>query len=251
MSQPGVSQPGGTGPTAPPLPAWLQPLADALPGVRGEQVSRFLPPPEGPRRLSAVLALFGEGPAGPDVLLIRRAAALRAHAGQPAFPGGALDPDEAGPVEAALREAQEEVGLDPAGVHVLGALPDLWLPPSGFVVTPVVAWWHTPGPVRVVDTAEVAAVARVPVAVLVDPARRSRVRHPSGWVGPGFDTGEMLVWGFTAGVLDRLLHFAGWERPWEPGRVVELDPETVALARASAPAFAASGQVTPSTRTAD
>lgn len=211
------------------LPHWLQPLADALPDVRPEQLSRFLPPAHGGRH-SAVLILFGEGPDGPDVLFIERAATLRSHAGQPAFPGGVQDADDDGPVAAALREAQEEVGLDPAAVDVLGTLPDLWLPPSGFVVTPVVAWWREPHEVRIVDEAEVAAVARVPLAELTDPANRLRVTHPSGWVGPAFEVRDLLIWGFTAGLTDRLLAIGGWERPWDTARVRELDPETAALA---------------------
>ena len=226
-----------TGPFALPdgLPAWLLPLAEALPSVRPEQVSRFLPPATGGRR-SAVLICFGEGPSGPDVLLIERAATLRSHAGQPAFPGGAQDPDDDGPVGAALREATEEVGLDPASVEVLGTLPDLWLPPSGFVVTPVVAWWREPHAVSAVDVAEVALVARVPVADLTDPAHRLQVTHPSGWAGPAFDVGGLLVWGFTAGLLDAVLRLGGWERPWDRDRRRELDPEAVLLAaRTTAP----------------
>jgi 8-oxo-dGTP pyrophosphatase MutT (NUDIX family) len=223
-------------------PDWLATLVAALPGVRPEQLSRFLPPDEGGRH-SAVLVLFGEGPQGPDVLLIERAATMRSHAGQPAFPGGALDPEDGpvdgpGPVNAALREAREEVGLEPASVDVLGTLPALWLPPSGFVVHPVIAWWRAPHPVAVVDVAEVAAVARVPLDRLVDPDVRVTVRHPSGWVGPAFDvaadSGDLLVWGFTAGLLDKLLALGGWERPWDRTRRRELDPGTVALARRGA-----------------
>ena len=212
------------------LPDWLQPLADRLPTVRAEELSRFLPPESGGRH-SAVLILFGEGPHGPDVLYIERAATLRSHAGQPAFPGGAQDEGDAEPVAAALREAEEEVGLDPAGVEVIGTLPDLFLPPSGFVVTPVVAWWRDPHDVHPVDAAEVAAVARVPLRDLADPANRMRVGHPNGWLGPAFDVGDMLVWGFTAGLTDRLLALGGWERPWDTTRIRELDPETIALAR--------------------
>jgi 8-oxo-dGTP pyrophosphatase MutT (NUDIX family) len=215
------------------LPGWLQPLVDALPHVRAEQLSRFLPPAEGGRR-SAVLVLFGEGPDGPDLLFIERAATLRSHAGQPAFPGGALDDTDDGPVAAALREAQEEVGLDPAGVDILGTLPDLYLPPSGFVVTPVVGWWRDPHEVRVVDEAEVAAVARVPIADLVDPANRWRVTHPNGWLGPAFEVGDMLIWGFTAGLTDRLLALGGWELPWDHSRTQELDAETARLAMRTA-----------------
>ena len=232
-------------------PGWLDHLVRALPGVRGEQLSRFLPPPTGGRH-SAVLVLFGEGATGPDVLLIERAHTMRSHAGQPAFPGGALDPEDGdpeagGPVTAALREAREEVGLDPASVEVLGQLPALFLPPSGFVVHPVIAWWRDPHDVHVVDEAEVAAVARVPLAELVDPANRLRVRHPSGWVGPAFEVRDLLVWGFTAGLLDRLLALGGWEQPWDTSRSRTLDPETTALALRGA-TFPA-GTPTPTPRT--
>jgi 8-oxo-dGTP pyrophosphatase MutT (NUDIX family) len=203
------------------LPGWLQQLAASAPALTGDQLSRFQPPDEGGRE-SAVLVLFGEGPSGPDVLLIERAATMRSHAGQPAFPGGAIDPGDASPTAAALREAVEETGLDPTGVDVLGELPQLWLPPSGFVVVPVLAWWREPSAVSAVDPAECAAVARVPVADLTDPANRLRVRHQSGYVGPAFEVGGMLVWGFTAGLLDRLLDLAGWALPWDLARVREI-----------------------------
>lgn len=174
-----------------------------------------------------MLVLFGEGPNGPDLLLIERARSLRSHAGQPSFPGGALDPEDGdpngpGPVHAALREAREETGLDPAGVQVFGVLPDLYIPVSDFVVTPVLGWWREPSPVGPVDPAEVAAVHRVPVSQLADPGRRARLRHPSGFRGPAFEVEGMLVWGFTAGVIDRILHFSGLEQPWDSSREIEL-----------------------------
>ena len=114
-------------------PAWLDGLVQGLRTVDGSYFTRFLPPPEGGRD-SAVLVLFGEGAQGPDVLLIERSHTMRSHAGQPAFPGGAQDPDDDGPVAAALREAGEEVGLDAGSVEVLAVTPGLYLPPSGFVV---------------------------------------------------------------------------------------------------------------------
>ena len=76
---------------------------------------------------------------------------MRSHPGQVSFPGGSIDATDASPTAAALREAQEEVGLDPAGVEVLATLPELWLPPSNFAVTPVLGWWREPTPVAVVD----------------------------------------------------------------------------------------------------
>jgi len=197
---------------------WLKPLVDAVTDIPPDRLSRFLPPEDGSGRSSAVLMLFasatGQAEDG-DVLLLERAATLRSHAGQVAFPGGATDPEDASPVATALREATEEVGLDPGTVDVLSELPALFLPPSGFVVAPVLAYWREPHPVGVVDAGEVASVARAPIAELVDPVNRFTVRHPSGFVGPGFEVSGLFIWGFTAGLLDRMLRLGGWERPWD------------------------------------
>lgn len=203
------------------VPAWLHPLLAAATAAEALDLSRFTPPPDADRR-SAVLILFGDGQDGPDVLLIERAHDMRSHAGQPAFPGGAVDPEDEGPVAAALREAAEETGLDPDGVEVVAVLPDLYLPPSGYVVTPVVGWWREPVPVRAVDAAEVASVHRVPLVELTDPERRFRVSHPSGYVGPAFEVRGLVVWGFTGGLLDRLIYLSGWEREWDRSRIVPL-----------------------------
>jgi len=226
-----------------PRPVWVDQLVSGTRHARAGQLSRFLPPP-GHQRRSAVLILFG-GPAangarprppdgapplppdGVDVLLTERAGTLRSHAGEVAFPGGRIDPDDDGPGAAALREAHEETGLDPTGVELLAQLPDLYLPVSDYAVTPVLAWWHAPSPVGVRDPSEVAHVVRVPVTELVDPDHRFSARHPRGFVGPAFRAGDLFVWGFTAGLLDRVLHLAGWERPWDPARLqdVPLPPD--------------------------
>jgi 8-oxo-dGTP pyrophosphatase MutT (NUDIX family) len=177
-----------------------------------------------------VLMLFGDGPHGPDVLLIQRSSNGRNHAGQPAFPGGGVDPGDAGPIEAALREAAEETGLDPAGVTVVGTMPELYVWRSDYRVTPVLAWWHTPCAVHAASPDEVASVERVPIAELVDPANRLKLRHPSGFAGPAFRVRGLLVWGFTAGVLDGLLTASGFEQPWDRSRVEDLPPDIVGMA---------------------
>jgi 8-oxo-dGTP pyrophosphatase MutT (NUDIX family) len=205
------------------LPGWWEPL---LSRVRSSDASDFtrLPTPDADgQRESAVLVLFGEQPgSGPDVLILERARTMRTHAGQPAFPGGATDPTDVNVAATALREANEEVGLDPATVELVDVLPTLWIPVSRFLVTPVLAWWRSPHEVGPVDPAEVDRVARLPVRELADPANRLRLRHPSGWIGPAFRIHDMLVWGFTAGVLSTLLELGGWARPWPTSRVEEL-----------------------------
>jgi 8-oxo-dGTP pyrophosphatase MutT (NUDIX family) len=204
------------------LPEWWEPLATRALAARRSDFTRFPTPPAGGRR-SAVLILLGEQDgSGPDVLVLRRAATMRSHAGQPAFPGGGSDPEDADAVATALREAGEEVGLDPVTTTVVATLPRLWIPVSGFVVTPVLAWWHDPHPVSPLSVEEVDEVHRVPIGELADPANRIRVRHPSGFTGPAFKVRGMLVWGFTAGVLNTLLDLGGWTRPWDETRVEEL-----------------------------
>lgn len=193
-------------------------------------------------REAAVLILFGVLDALPsdhdaeaavsrdlDVLLLSRATTLRSHPGQVAFPGGRLDPGDDGPVAAALREAEEETGLDPTGVEVLGTLEEIPLGYTRDVVSPVLAWWRQPTPVRVVDVAESADVFRAPVADLLDPANRgvTVIRRDEGeWRGPGFlvrhESGSHLVWGFTAMVLDGLFDRLGWTEPWDDTRELPL-----------------------------
>jgi 8-oxo-dGTP pyrophosphatase MutT (NUDIX family) len=201
------------------VPGWLTALAKAAAALPVPGALR--PGPGG--RPSAVLILFGSSAAGPDLLLVQRGPRLRRHAGQPAFPGGAIDPADGGPVQAALREAAEEAQVDPAGVQVLAVLPDMFISRSGFRVTPVLAWWRQPGPVGPGDPVEVTSVARITVAELADPAHRLTIRLPSSGAGsPAFRVGGMLVWGFTAMVIDRLLALGGWEVPWDTSRAEDL-----------------------------
>ncbi|MBW4719772.1 NUDIX hydrolase [Saccharothrix obliqua] len=206
------------------VPEWMAGLVRATAEVDARAFSRVSPPPAGGGRAAAVLMLFGEGRDGPDVLLLRRADTLGSHPGQVAFPGGAADPTDDGPVDTALREAYEETGVLRSGVRPVATLPELYVPVSKFVVTPVLAHWDRPTPVAAVDPAETAAVARVPIAHLADPANRFRVTHPSGFTGPAFSAPGMLVWGFTAGLLSGLLELGGWARPWDQSDVRDLEP---------------------------
>ncbi len=205
-------------------PTWLRPLVDGLVDVDTDELLRHRTDPSPGARRAAVLMLFGEDPRhGHDILLAERASTLRAHPGQVAFPGGGADVGDSGAVATALREAEEETGLDPSGVVPLALLPELYLPPSDFVVTPVLAHWARPSAVQAVDPGETATVTRVPISHLTDPANRLRVRHPSGLTGPAFIVSGLLVWGFTGGLLSALLDRGGWTRPWNTARILDLE----------------------------
>jgi 8-oxo-dGTP pyrophosphatase MutT (NUDIX family) len=207
------------------VPEWLRALAENA--ARMTVPPPLRPPAAGTGRPSAVLLLVGETAGEPDLLIVQRSPWLRRHAGQPAFPGGAIEAADRGPVGAALREAAEEAGVDPAGVEVLAVLPELYIPRSGFSVTPVLAWWRWPVPVAAAVDGEVTAAVRVRLADLADPANRLRVRHPSGSAGPAFRLHGMLVWGFTAILVDWLLALGGWERPWDTGDTEDLPPDVL------------------------
>ncbi|WP_232620524.1 NUDIX hydrolase [Rothia kristinae] len=181
--------------------------------------------PIGPRDGTRAAAPVAET----DVLILVRAATLRQHAGQPAFPGGRVDPEDRAAqdpaVEAALREAVEETGVDRAGIDVLGRLAPVPLPVSGHLVTPVLGWWREPSPVQVVDDAESSLVVRVPVRDLLDPSHRhlatvtrgTATHHTPAFTVP-VGAESVTIWGFTGILLDRLLHRLGWELPWDATR---------------------------------
>lgn len=235
-------------------PSWLKRLVDNVGDVPGAYRRRV--PADvlaaftaanaaatvtGRKRDAAVLVLFsgpaesssGELPDDADLLVTVRSADLRNHAGQAAFPGGAIDPEDDGPVAAALREANEETGLDADRLTLLATLEPMFIPPSGFHVLPVLAYSPEPGPVGVVDPGETAIVARVPVRAFVNPENRLMVhrrQNSSRFAGPAFLLNQMLVWGFTGQVISALLDVAGWAKPWNTSNVRELD-EAMALVR--------------------
>ncbi|MFB9775413.1 NUDIX hydrolase [Brevibacterium otitidis] len=196
-----------------------------------------------PVRDASVLMLFGRGqqprtPGGQreherlsrlgvadvDVLLLQRSANLRHHPNQVAFPGGGRDPEDADEIAAALREAEEETGLDPDGVEIVGTLDPLYIPVSSFEVTPVVAWWQHPTNVWAVDRGESASVYRVPVADLVAPENRGTFAAPDrSYVTPAFDVGVLRVWGFTAALLEFALDEMGWARDWDRAARIDIE----------------------------
>lgn len=237
------------GESRPSPPSWLHPLVDNVEKMPKAYLHRL--PADvramvtaasakarvtGHGRDAAVLVLFSGPPSdsgidSADLLVTVRASTLRHHAGQAAFPGGAVDPGDSGPVATALREANEETGIDPGRVHPLVVLEKIFIAPSGFQVVPVLAYSEDPGPVSVVDPAETAVVARVPVRAFINPENRLMVYRDARsrrWAMPAFRLNEMLVWGFTAQVISAMLDVAGWAQPWDHTEVRGLD-EAMAL----------------------
>ncbi|GAB3802426.1 hypothetical protein GCM10028798_19540 [Humibacter antri] len=178
-------------------------------------------------RPAAVLVLFSEAearassPAELCILLQLRATTLRQHAGQVSFPGGRVESGDADAAQTALREAAEETGLDPSGVEVLATLPPVPLAVSNHLVTPVIGWWERPIVLSAIDPAETTLVWQVAVSQLLDPENRFTFvieRSESRFRGPAFDIDGVVVWGFTAILLDRLFDALGWTQPWDATR---------------------------------
>ncbi len=180
-------------------------------GVAG---ARFLPGDQGgwpgaargdPRTDAAVLIGLVERPGGPHLLLTQRTTHLRDHAGQISFPGGRVEPDDASVVATALRETQEEIGLEPAQVEILGELAS-YDTATGFRIHPVVGWLRPPFELRP-DPHEVADVFEPPLAFLVDPANHRRQSFRRGALTRTYYVlpwQNRFIWGATAGILVNL-----------------------------------------------
>ncbi len=171
------------------------------PVVYGEEIIGALEKPPTP---AAVLVPVILGPA-PGILLTKRTAHLKKHAGQVSFPGGRIDPDDAHAEAAALREAEEEIALDPSRVEILGRMAD-YVTGTGYRITPVLGLLP-PGLVYRPSPHEVESVFELPIGVLLDPqAPRRELRQVNGrdrefWVWPH---AEHFIWGATAAILVHL-----------------------------------------------
>ncbi|WP_394262794.1 NUDIX hydrolase [Trueperella sp.] len=196
-------------------------LASALDHADAIVDGRHPVPGKGMRKAAVLILLSDDDdPRGPRIILTERAAHLRKHAGQVSFPGGSRDGDET-PEQTALREAAEECAIDSAGVRVLGRLPASSLPVTSFAVTPVVGVWESAAPLEMVpDPSEVTAIHAVPVRALSDPVNRGTWHYFDGHEGPAFVYGDLVIWGFTAMLLDGLLELADWAQPWDRERVI-------------------------------
>ena len=212
-------------------PSWLHSALDItgddvveVIGKRAQQ--DVLPSPKS----AAVLMLMG-GTSLDDatVLLTHRSPHMRSHSGQIAFPGGKIDPSDINLVDAALREAWEETGLDRTSVTPLTHWGETFVPVRGNRINAVLAHWHTPGPVGVVNPEEADDVFVLPVEELLDPANRLMLAWDH-WTTPAFRVNGYIIWGFTAAALSTLFLKAGWEKEWDDEPRLDLY-ETVAASR--------------------
>lgn len=181
------------------------PVALGTAPLAGDHRLDGLPPRTVPPRAASVLIGAMERPAGATLLMTLRAAHLRDHSAQIAFPGGKIDPSDASPAAAAIREAEEEVGLPAAAITPLGYL-DPYLTGTGFLIVPTVALIALPVALRL-NPDEVDEAFEVPLAFLMDQANHGRgTREFDGRLRSFYVMayGERRIWGVTAGVIRTL-----------------------------------------------
>ena len=165
-------------------------------------------PPPPPLTPAAVLVALVQRPDGPTVLLTRRTGHLANHAGQISFPGGHQEPGDETPEDAALRETEEEIGLDRDRLEIIGRL-DTYITRTGFRVTPVVALVEPPFDLTP-DANEVDEIFEVPLAFFLDPAnhqRHSRIYKGRDRQFYAMPYGDYYIWGATAAMLVNLYEF--------------------------------------------
>lgn len=217
----------------PALPGFLTRLADrARHGdvlVHRNADPRTPPTPERVRRSAVLILITGTGLDDAQVVLEERGHALRSQPGQFSLPGGGSDPGDRDDVHTALREAQEETGLDPADAHVLGAFAPIPMPWRIQRVTPVLSWSPSVPQLGVQDPIEVERLVWAPLTgpgSLTDPAHRERGTLGGMGVGPVFSLPQdAFIWGFTAMILEKVLTGLGLDPVPDTAPVREIPPE--------------------------
>ena len=180
----------------------------------GERLAR-VPPNDGSGRRAAVLIPILLEPEGPQIVYTVRKDHLQDHAGQISFPGGGLEPSDASLLEAALREAEEEIDLSPELVEVIGELEEMFIPPSNFRVSPFVGLLP-PEAELTLHPDEVEEIFTVSLEELLSPTTFQKVlwnREGRDYEVPVFAVEGRKIWGATAAMTAVLLARLGWESP--------------------------------------
>ena len=183
------------------VPAWVDALTAHTTPARSQNTGPIT------LRSAAVLVVLTAGFDGPHVLLTTRAPDLTHYPGQLVFPGGAADDGDRSATDTALREAREEIGLDPNSVHIIGALPQLGLADSGFLVTPILAWSHQPRYLHDVNPAEVITVKSIPLADRQHGAPRQPDVEADVDAHPDLDSDSARLGHMTSAIIDQLASY--------------------------------------------
>lgn len=208
-------------------PTWMQPLVRT---IEDPDLSLLPPIAPDPGREAAVLMLLRGDmkaetlPSDAGLVVTHRSPKMRSHPGQMAFPGGRVDPEDTGAVDAALREAWEETGLDRRSVTPLASMQPLRVRMNNNPIHPVLAYWDNPHELYPASREEVNDVFVADIEELVDPDSRITVGF-YGYEGPAFRVRGYLIWGFTGMLIHGMLRGAGWEKPWEEDNVLDLAKE--------------------------
>lgn len=225
---------GSTRPAPPHGAQFLAPLAERA--RQGDVLVARAPGPRAPdpvgqavRRSAVLIHIAGTGLDDAQVILEERGHALRSQPGQFSLPGGGRDPGDRDDVHTALREAQEETGMNAADVQVLGAFAPIPMPWRIQRVTPVLSWSPSVPPLGVQDPIEVERLVWAPLTgagSLTDPAHRLRGTLGGIEVGPIFALpDDAFVWGFTAMILEKVLTGLGLDPVPSAAPVREIPPE--------------------------
>lgn len=202
------------------LPYWFSSIVDVL--DKPMEFSWLAPKDLSKARQSAVLLLFSDHDNQPHLTFIKRAAGLTHHPNQIAFPGGVIEQSDKDAITTALREAQEEIGLNPSTVLPIGKLPQISIEVTGFAVTPVISYWYQPHSLSVLQPAEVEEVFTVPIEMFQQPKNQVWAVKQN-YKGPGFLIDEKIIWGFTGTLLAQLLGSAGLISEFVGGAEIVVD----------------------------